>query len=68
MPITNDQLFQEDFKPQWLITKEQAIKESLENAVTVEVEYKWRLLAQETVKRISAKHQPLRQSYSKTSR
>lgn len=54
--ITNEQLFQEDFKPQWLAQKERLVKESFDYAVTVAVELKWKELARESELRIIAKH------------
>lgn len=55
MPITIEQLFKDDFKPQWLSQKEAQVQESLRIATTVAVDYKWRKEAEETIKRISAR-------------
>lgn len=56
--ITNEQLFEEDYTPPYILEKERLVKESLEHAVTVGVEFNCRMSALEAVDRISAKHPP----------
>lgn len=52
--ITVEQLFEEDFTPVWM----QRQLQSLQDAVTVGVEYKWKLSAYDSVARISRRFPP----------
>ncbi len=57
MPISADQLFDEQFHPQWMNKK--ALQEKWEkdgSSVKALNNFQWKLAAQESVSRISEKH------------
>lgn len=53
--ITTDELFNEDFKPEWLTRKERLVQESLDQAVTAATNYKYQLEAAESRRRIAGR-------------
>lgn len=53
--ITNDQLFSESFKPEWMIRKERQVRESLDKALTASTNYSYQKTAEESRKRIAAR-------------
>lgn len=53
--ITTDQLFQEPFKPAWLIRKERLVQESLDDALLVRTNYAYQKAAEECRRRIAGR-------------
>lgn len=56
--ISTDQLFEEDFKPQWMVNKERRERESLFEAIQVKTDFQYRQAAKEKNQRIIDRFPP----------
>lgn len=57
--MTNDEIntiFNDDYKPPWMVVEEASVKKSLDDALIVATDFKWRLEAYQTLQRIAEKH------------
>lgn len=56
--LTIDELFAEDFKPQWLAEKERFEYESYLYATSVIINFNWRKNAEAINKRVASRYKP----------
>lgn len=55
MPITTDELFEEDFKPEWMLRHEQYVQESYDYALQAGIDLRWKLAAYAKAHKIASK-------------